>query len=260
MLNFGAITPHPPILVPGIGAPTDLTRIAATKQAMEKLAGVLQKKQPETIIVISPHAPLRPDSFGINVCEALAGDLCQFGSAFSSSFANHLSLTEKIAAKCKTKELPVFFFHSTLDHGALVPLFYLAPKAGTKLVHLAFSFLPQETHFAFGQALGEVLNECKEKTAIVASGDLSHRLSREAPAGYSPKGKIFDKELIGFLQTKNTQGILELDEDLVEEAGECGLKSIVILLGALTGKPWQFEQLGYEGPFGVGYLVANFKL
>jgi len=46
------------------------------------------------------------------------------------------------------------------------------------------------------------------------------------------------------------------------EAGECGLRSFCFLLGILeaSGIDWQPEILAYEGPFGVGYLVANFKL
>jgi len=54
---------------------------------------------------------------------------------------------------------------------------------------------------------------------------------------------------------------LKLDE-LYPEAGECGLRSFCFLLGILeaSGISWQPEILSYEGPFGVGYLVVNFKL
>jgi len=43
---------------------------------------------------------------------------------------------------------------------------------------------------------------------------------------------------------------------LVEEAGECGLRSFVIALGMLDGNSFKSEIISYEGPFGVGYLVA----
>ena len=54
--------------------------------------------------------------------------------------------------------------------------------------------------------------------------------------------------------------ILNLDERLIEQAGECGLRSFIILLGILNDIKYQPKILSYEGPFGVGYLVANFKL
>ena len=58
---------------------------------------------------------------------------------------------------------------------------------------------------------------------------------------------------------KDIKGILNLDLDFVEAAGECGLRSILILLGALDGLNWKPEILSYEAPFGVGYLVTNIK-
>ena len=57
----------------------------------------------------------------------------------------------------------------------------------------------------------------------------------------------------------DTRAVLNLDEDLIEHAGECGLRSIVILLGALQGLSVTPQILSYEGPFGVGYLVASFE-
>jgi aromatic ring-opening dioxygenase LigB subunit len=47
---------------------------------------------------------------------------------------------------------------------------------------------------------------------------------------------------------------------LVQSAGECGLRSIVILMGALDGLKVKPEILSYEGPFGVGYLVASLEV
>ena len=62
------------------------------------------------------------------------------------------------------------------------------------------------------------------------------------------------------LSRLDTHAILNLDEDLIEHAGECGLRSIVILLGALQGLSATPHILSYEGPFGVGYLVASFEV
>ena len=74
-------------------------------------------------------------------------------------------------------------------------------------------------------------------------------------------GPKFDKALIDALKKKDIKTIFKLD-DLYPEAGECGLRSFCFLLGILeaSGIKWQPEVLSYEGPFGVGYLVANFKL
>lgn len=47
-----------------------------------------------------------------------------------------------------------------------------------------------------------------------------------------------------------------MDQNLVQEAGECGYRSIVMMLGALDGYDVKSDVLSYEGPFGVGYMVA----
>jgi len=72
---------------------------------------------------------------------------------------------------------------------------------------------------------------------------------------------------MGFLEKRDIENFLKLDE-MYPEAGECGLRSFSFLLGILeearlasSGQiDWQPEILSYEGPFGVGYLVTNFKL
>jgi len=58
----------------------------------------------------------------------------------------------------------------------------------------------------------------------------------------------------------DAQAVLDLDPNLIERAGECGLRSITILLGALQGLAVKPQVLSYEGPFGVGYMVASFSI
>lgn len=53
---------------------------------------------------------------------------------------------------------------------------------------------------------------------------------------------------------------LKFDEDFCESAAECGLRSFIIMAGALDGKAVKSELLSYEGPFGVGYALAAFKV
>ncbi|GAI04633.1 unnamed protein product, partial [marine sediment metagenome] len=172
--------------------------------------------------------------------------------------------------ECQKEKIPLRLTNSKeLDHGVLVPLYYLAKEhPNFKVIPIAYSYLDTEAHFRFGQilhkttdrGLSSITESQDKKIAIVASGDLSHHLTSEAPAGYSPRGKEFDEKLVELLKKKDTREILKIDSGLIEEAGECGYRSIIILLGALNDLDWQPEILSYEGPFGVGYLVANFKL
>jgi aromatic ring-opening dioxygenase LigB subunit len=274
MFTFASISPHPPLIIPTIGKPEDLKLVQNTIEAMEKLAEVFSNSGVETLILISPHGPLQFDQFTLNKALSFEGHFKNFGDFKTELiFRNDLRLIQEIEKNLKNQKIPVRSVDiMELDHGSLVPLYYLSSpsrqKAGRenknpqefKLVHLAFSLLDFKTHYKVGEILQRTINNEQRAIGIVASGDLSHRLLPDAPGGFSPEGKKFDKKLISLIEKKDVKGILNLDPDFVEAAGECGFRSILILLGALDNLKWKPEILSYEGPFGVGYMVANFGL
>ena len=96
--------------------------------------------------------------------------------------------------------------------------------------------------------------------AIIASGDLSHKLHKDSPAGYSDRAQEFDQTIIKLLNNNQIDDIINIDKKLVSEAGECGLRSLLILLGAIKEMNYQPEKLSYQAPFGIGYLVENFEI
>ncbi|MBZ9572099.1 AmmeMemoRadiSam system protein B [Patescibacteria group bacterium] len=264
-LTFASICPHPPIIIPTIGRPVDLKLVSKTIEGMEKLTEKFTEARPLTILVISPHGPVDSDNFTISNSPTLVGHFYHFGDfATELIFKNDQNLIEKIEKESKNKKISLKSVNiKEIDHGALVPLYYLTKGLpNVKVVPLTFSYLDLGAHFEFGKILQKVVTreQFSGNCGIIASGDLSHRLMPNAPGGFSPRGKEFDEKLIELLKKKDVRGILNMPSDLVEEAGECGYRSIIILLGALNGLDWQPEILSYEAPFGVGYLVANFKL
>jgi aromatic ring-opening dioxygenase LigB subunit len=260
-LIFSAVVPHPPILIPQIGK-ENLARLEDTQKAYQKLAKELVNKQVETILIISPHGLIQPDAFTMNLNPQFAANFEEFGD-FSTklSWPGDIGLTYKIRERMETRAPLQLISEEELDHGAAVPLYLLTQDLPSiKIIPLYYSGLLNEAHFKFGQLLNRELIYNKEQIAVIASGDLSHRLTKDAPAGYSPKGKKFDNKIIELLQKNKSQDIINLDHKLIAEAGECGLKSIIILLGILEGIKYEPQLLSYEAPFGVGYMVMNFKI
>jgi len=259
MLSFCAICPHPPILLPTIGSIEDRKKVKKTISALEKLEKEFKETKTESLVVISPHGIINPDHFSITSAKDLFGDLFQFGD-FSSffEFKNDLSLVEEISKKTEEKNIPLKkYWIDRLDHGIIVPLYFLTKTLKPKIVPVGYSFLSRNDHFNFGKLLGEVIKESEKKIGVIASGDLSHRLTPDAPAGYSPQGEVFDKKIIELLKEGKTKEILDLPDDLIESAGECGYRSILIALGCISLFDKKFKFLSYEGPFGVGYLVGH---
>ena len=148
------------------------------------------------------------------------------------------------------------------DWGFNVPLHFLAPNFKGKIETYFMGLESPDFYFEEGKKVyqSKILN-LKSKIALIASGDMSHCLKEEGPYGFQSDGPKFDEKLIESLKKKDIDTILKLD-DLYPEAGECGLRSFCFLLGILeaSGINYEPEILSYEGPFGVGYLVVDFKL
>jgi len=258
MIVFAAIVPHPPESIPGIGNAETFRTIQKTLEAFDELRIGLEQADPETIVIISPHAHSEQFSFVINSADGLVGNFSEFSLDETYAYTNDIEIANKLDFLCSIKDLPTHLYASFLDHGALIPLYHLTKNIKPKVVQLAFSMMSYEFHYRFGETLQKVIDDDKGKrVAIIASGDLSHKLIPGAPAGFSPKAQEFDRSILHFLGAGDTASIMNLDEQIASEAAECAMRSIMILLGALHGKKYKFDLLNYEGPSGVGYLTAR---
>lgn len=265
-LNFACICPHPPLLIPEIGK-EDTIKVSQTMLALKKLAHIFNEAEIDTLVFISPHGLVYPDRFNISLIKKSFGTFAQFNEPnITFEYTNDLELAEEIISETEKQEIEILGFENNqefyeLDHGIMVPLYYLRREQETslKIIPIAYSWLDRAKHFSFGKAIAEAAQKSPERIGIVASGDLSHRLIQGSQAEIE-NGKKFDQQLIKDLKENKLEEICIYDEDLVENAGECGYRSIITLLGALDGIEAKPEVLSYEGPFGVGYLVANFRL
>jgi MEMO1 family protein len=262
---LGIIAPHPPIMVDEVGG-QEARVTQSSADAMRRLGELLERFAPQTLVVISPHAPSFADAFTVTTSPHLHGDL----SAFRAPGVVHdvdgdPALAAAIIEEAVAAGLPAvpreehgLRLGPELDHGVLVPLHFLDPGARYDLVVVSFTSLSPEDHAAFGRAIRRAAARTGRRIALVASGDLSHRLTSTAPAGYSPRAHFFDEELVRLLARDDFHAVATMDTDLREEAGECGWRSFLILGGYLEGSDAVPRVLSYEGPWGVGYLTAAF--
>src|SRR4029079_1889800 len=168
-----------------------------------------------------------------------------------------LLLAIKQSAAKKTYEV-IGLEDFSLDHGSAVPLYFLDRNGWSgAVVVLGYSFLSNDDHLRFGECISAAANATGRPTAFIASGDLSHRLKPEAPAGYNATAYLFDREVVDAIHENSPHRIVEIDPELRRTAGECGYRSMLVALGAVNKLPRACEVLNYEAPFGVGYLVAQ---
>lgn len=229
LLTAAGLFPHPPIMVPEIGG-KETKKIQQTMDAVRKSMKLIMETDPETVVVMSPHNLCLPSGPAIFIKENLAGDLMYFGHPeVSMEFSVDQELAEAVMKEAAFK--------------------------GNVLL-----FSPCFTNYDMNKVLGEIVTNCAEKLgrriAIVASGDLSHRLTKDSPNGYGPDGIVFDRGVMKALEGKTMEPLLTMTDDFIERIGMCGLPSVYFLFGALSGKEWSIPVLSHEGPFGVGYGVC----
>jgi MEMO1 family protein len=261
--TLGLITPHAPIEVPEVGAErSDVT--AATTAAMRAAAELLDRYRPDTIVLMSPHAPLAGDAFLVDTASLYEGSFAAFGAPDPRfRIAGDPPLAEAILEEAAGRGVSAFdraamdsLESGVLDHGAMVPLYFLDLDGNYPIVELSLSLLPYADHVALGRAVSAAARKVGRKVAFVASGDSSHRLQPGAPAGFSPDARLFDAEVVRLLDAQDLAGLSNIDPNLVDDAGECGLRSWITLGGFLEGRDFATRVLSYEGPWGVGYITA----
>lgn len=251
---FGAIMPHPPLLVPAVGG-NKLKEIEKTKKSAEEIARRLKTKNFDTLVVITPHGTVSQATVPLYTSPVFEGDLSAFGAKANYHFKGDPELA--IACAKESPGLTSRTPETILDHGALVPLHYIA-AAGIKkpVMPVAIAFLPLRELYKFGKVLAAAAKKLNRLVAVIASADMSHKLTPDAPSGFDPKGAEFDKKLVELVSNYDVNGILDFPPTLADKAGQDALWSIAILLGMLDGIKVKQEVLSYEGPFGVGYMVA----
>lgn len=261
MITFASLVPHPPLLIPEIGQ-EHLVELEKTVAAYQALEHELYVSQPETILVITCHGDIRDKSFTINQNPILRTRFKEFGDLVTNlNFRSDVALGYKIKESCETSLPLILVANEIIDYGSAVPLYYLTKNlAQTKVVIVTISNLSRPEHLHFGRVIKKIIDVSSERIAVVASGDLSHKLHQDSPAGFSVKAQEFDQTIRRLLTAKKVEEIINLDESLLREAGECGYRSLLILLGIIKDFNFTAEELAYQSPFGIGYLTVNFKL
>jgi aromatic ring-opening dioxygenase LigB subunit len=235
--------------------------------ASETIAGIdeLTKRlgrmgHPDCILLLSPHQPYVSGCLAINKTESARGSFAPFGAPHVVlDVRTPLDSVDPLSGLLSSAGVRVSLYESkdlTRDQGSMVPLYFLR-KAYASLPPVLLTS-PIGLDAAEAYKLGEALASFDDGRSwgFLASGDLSHRLKPGAPAGFSPNGKRFDAAVVESVRKCDAGAILSLSESVVSDAGECGMRSVLSMLGLVSSAGGKMDVLSYEGPFGVGYCNA----
>lgn len=251
---------HAPIVVPEVGGEEGRLRVSATMDAMHKASRCVVRHRPDAVIVLSPHAPRHRSAWTIADDPVLAG---HFGCFRAAQVTVEMPSPPRTAGciEAHARKLALSTVRYPLgraDHGALVPLYFLG-RAGWRgpTLRIAFPHAPNPDECEImGRVLAQAAAAANQRWAIVASGNMSHRLQVGSPAGHHPCARSFDDTVTRAMRAGQYRRIADMDPAMRNLAAEDAIDSLSVAAAATGWRARQHRVLSYQGAFGVGYLVA----
>src|SRR5205809_3315249 len=120
---------------------------------MGKLTERLIDNQAETVIIISPHAPLETTAFIAYDGPKVYGDFANFRAPTATIHAEvDAELLDQITRAAAQENLIVSKIRGfDLDHGTAVPLYFLQRNGWHgRVIALGYTFLTNDQHVSFG--------------------------------------------------------------------------------------------------------------
>ncbi|MDF2485337.1 MAG: hypothetical protein K0R46_1505 [Herbinix sp.] len=258
------IVPHPPLIIPEVGRGEE-KKVGKTIESYHAVAKRIAALKPDTIIITSPHTILYSDYFHISPGRGAKGD---FGNFRAKNVTFQVEYDEKFAGAleaCAERDGieagTLGEKNPELDHGTMVPLYFINQYyTNYQVVRIGLSGQSLPLHYRLGKCIEKTAAKLDRRIVFVASGDLSHKLKEDGPYGFAQEGVEFDKQIVQAMKEGDFLKLLEFNPDFCEAAAECGLRSFLIMAGSLSGKSVEPDFLSYEGTFGVGYGVCEYRI
>jgi hypothetical protein len=220
-----AFCPQPPLLLPAVAGAVS-PPLAALRAAVSAAVATVLVGRPELVVVVGPGAD------GVRFGPGDAGDLRGFGV-----------------------DLEVPFSGEVHPEGRRVPLphllgAWLLDRAGHGGMRLGVG--PGD--------LGAALTDVPGPLGLLVMGDGSARRSEKAPGHLDPAAGPFDAAVARALGAGDGAALAALDPVEGERLLAAGVPVWRAVGAALAGREVDAELLHDEAPFGVGYLVATWRV
>ncbi len=249
------VVPHSPLLLSSV-AKGHAEASQETIAAVRALGQEIYARQPDAVIMITPHGDYLENTITVEVADQLTGDMKEFGDLLTEvRAAGATALAHQLKEAAEDVGLPLHLqTHPNLDYSVTVPLLCLWPQG------ISFPILPvivgpssTTTLVRLGHLLQDFCQSSRQRIALLASGDTSRR---RASTGSSLARPTEDERRLSLAITK--VHLPEL-EQVSSKAAICLRPPLVSLLSALEGLNVTGAIRSFSVPLGVGQLVASFE-
>jgi hypothetical protein len=229
-LIAAAVCPHPPLLVPGVGAGAS-GELDGLRDACDAAVAELVAAEPDLVVAVGAAPLLGPAPEG--AWGSLAGYGVQVPVGTGTGGAPTLPLSLTLA-------------RWLLDRGGVT--------TATLLFGVETDASPERC-----RAVGEALAGRADRVAVLAMGDASARRSLKGPGYLDPDAEPFDTEVESALREADTEALLAVDPDRAERLLAAGRASWQVLAGAAGSTSFAGAVTWAGSPYGVTYLVATWR-
>jgi aromatic ring-opening dioxygenase LigB subunit len=251
-------------LIPDIGK-ENFKELVSTANSLKTISKRLADVRPETIVCLSNHAINSVGAVVINIQPQYEMNFEEYGEyGMNSTIPGDPVMAYHLKQRFDTLRLVhpvVVISQKKLDSSLNSPLFYLLkglPQTG--VIPIGDTIEEGRSEFIIGERLRRPIYQERRRIAVIVSANLSHRLSPDSPAGYSPKAKDYDERVLKAISKKHPLSLQRFKPETISEVQECGLRPLLMLFGILQDTVYEPEILSYESPFGIGYAVIHLRL
>lgn len=257
-LVAAAIVPHSPLLVPNIGK-EHTSHFAQTLNASKKIETVFKQAAPEIIITLTSKGPKRIDGFTLNISPSFKANFETFGDLVTDwNYRGEINLAGELRETLEAAEPISLVTDAGLDYASAVALSLVRPLGQITILPITAGDLPLNASVDFGLRVQDYILHSNKRIAIVAAADLSHRLTKQSPLGYSSKAKKFDQKIIEAMKDLNKDSLFELSQTAAEVGCE-DMGVLAIFAGLMQDVGGERELTSYEAVFGVGHATLLYR-
>ncbi len=229
MLVAAAVCPHPPLLVPGVGAGAS-GELDGLRAACDAAVDDLAAAAPDVVVVVGGADVVGP------VPDGAWGSLAGYG------------VRVPVGSGEGPPTLPL----------ALTLGRWLLDRRSVTLPTVLFGVEP-DTATDRCLALGEALADRADRVALLAMGDGSARRSLRGPGYLDPDAEPFDTSVEAALATADVPALAALDPERAARLLAAGRAPWQVLAGAARSGTWTGAVTWSGAPYGVTYLVATWR-
>jgi len=264
-LVSAAILPHGTAAIPGFREGradfSDVTR------GMKKASSLVAGRNPQTIVIVSPHNLRIRGKMTVVRTESCAGVLEEGRKRLSLAWKCDVALADSILELAEKRGLPVVAVNfgtdsgpesrMPLDWGTMVPLWFFPRKVKVVLVTPSRE-IPWADLVAMGECVGQAARRAATGVAFVASADQGHAHNKSGPYGFDRASEEYDARVFSLVKSDRLNRLLGFDPAFVERAKPDSLWQMLMLHGALKGKGLKPAYCRYSCPTYYGILSAAY--